>query len=296
LAARNPEPDRPSLPAAFRPDEPDARLPGLPPDVERKVWQLFRDFFDLAERRRRWRVADDIPWDECNPSLKPVIADVVETFCAVELYLPDYSAKILPKIRDSKGRSWFYANWGYEESKHSLALGDWLIKSGHRSDEYMADLEAKVFAREWNLPQDSHLGMLVYAMVQEEATFVNYRNLRERVRALGGDPALDRLLHFMAIDEKAHHSFFRDCLKLYLEHDRLAVVDQLRRVMNEFQMPAIHDLLDESRRRVAAVRELELFDANIYYREVYRPVLSELGVSRQEVRSPPGEKKSLRVA
>jgi acyl-[acyl-carrier-protein] desaturase len=257
---------------------------------------MFREFFDLAERRRRWKVADDIPWDECNPALKPVVADVVETFCAVELFLPDYSAKILPKVRHSRSRSWFYANWGYEEAKHSLALGDWLVKSGHRSEEYMADLEGKVFAREWNLPQDNHLGMLVYAMVQEEATFLNYRNLRERVRALGGDPALEKALQLMAVDEKAHHSFFRDCLRLYLEFDRAAVLDQMRRVMNDFQMPAIHDLLDESPRRIAAVRELELFDADVYYREVYQPILDALGIARREMRFPRGEKKSLRVA
>jgi acyl-[acyl-carrier-protein] desaturase len=276
----------------------DAAVPivALPPGIECAMWQLFRDFFDLAERKRRWRVADDIPWDDCNRTLKPVIADVVETFCAVELYLPDYSAKILPKVRQSKGRAWFYANWGYEESKHSLALSDWLLKSGHRSEEYMADLERKVFAREWHLPHDNHLGMLAYAMVQEEATFVNYRNLRERTKALGGDPALEKLLGYLAVDEKAHHSFFRDCLRLYLEFDRPAVIEQLRRVMNEFRMPVIHDLLDDSRSRVAAVRGLELFDANSYYREVYLPILGSLGISRQEMRSPVVEKKSLRVA
>jgi acyl-[acyl-carrier-protein] desaturase len=268
----------------------------LPPALECEMWQLFREFFDLAEKKRRWRVGDDIPWDQCNPALKPAIADVVETFCAVELYLPDYSAKILPKVRHSKGRAWFYANWGYEESKHSLALSDWLVKSGHRSEEYMADLEQKVFAREWNLPHDNHLGMLAYAMVQEEATFVNYRNLRERAKAAGGDPALERLLGFLAVDEKAHHSFFRDCLRLYLRFDRAAVIDQLRRVMNDFQMPVVHDLLDDSKSRVAAVRGLGLFDADVYYREVYLPVLASLGISRHEMRSPVREKKSLRVA
>src|SRR5262249_670110 len=152
------------------------------------------------------------------------------------------------------------------ESKHSMALGDWLLRSGHRSEEYMADLEQKVFSREWNLPQDSHLGMLIYAMVQEEATFLNYRNLRERCQALASDPALEKLLNLLAIDEKAHHAFFHDCLKLYLDYDRETVIEQMRCVMNDFQMPAIHDLLDESPRRIAAVRELELFDANIYYR------------------------------
>jgi acyl-[acyl-carrier-protein] desaturase len=273
----------------------DAPAITLPPECERAMWKLYRDFFDMAEKKRRWKVSDDIPWNECNPSLKPVVADVVETFCAVELYLPDYSSKILPKVRQSKSRSWFYANWGYEESKHSLALGDWLLKSGHRSEEYMADLEKKVFAREWNLPQDDHLGMLVYAMVQEEATFVNYRNLRDRTNTLGGDPALEKILYYLAIDEKSHHSFFRDCLKIYLEYDRPAVLEQLRRVMNDFQMPAIHDLLDESKKRIAAIVELELFDVDMYYRDVYLPILNMLGVSRQELRSPLKQKKSLRI-
>lgn len=295
MPPRNPDTDRPTHLTVYRPDEAESP-PALPPAVEQGMWRLFREFFDLAERRRRWRVADDIPWDQCNRALKPVVADVVETFCAVELYLPDYSAKILPKVRHSRGRTWFYANWGYEESKHSLALGDWLLKSGHRSEEYMADLEGKVFAREWNLPQDNHLGMLVYAMVQEEATFLNYRNLRDRVKDLGGDPALERLLQFMAVDEKAHHKFFRDCLELYMQLDREVVIDQMRRVMNDFQMPVIHDLLDDSPRRIGAVRELGLFDPDIYYREVYLPVLDALGIGRQEMRSPFRGKKSLRVA
>ncbi len=268
----------------------------LPPERERALWKLFREFFDLAEKKRRWRIADDIPWNECNPRLNSAVADIVETFCAVELYLPDYSAKILPRVRHSKSRTWFYANWGYEESKHSIALADWLVKSGHRSEEYMADLDEKVFAREWNLPHDDHVGMLVYAMVQEEATFLNYRNLRSRVEELERDPALEKLLGYLAIDEKAHHSFFRDCLEMYLEYDRPAVIEQMRRVMNDFTMPAINDLLDDSKARIAAIRELDLFSPDIYYRHVYLPILDSLGVTRQEMRPPFREKKSLRVA
>ena len=83
------------------------------------IYGLYRDFFDQAERRRRWRVKEDIPWSQCNPRVNPAAAEVVESFCAVELYLPDYLGKILPHIRASRGRAWFTANWGYEESKHS---------------------------------------------------------------------------------------------------------------------------------------------------------------------------------
>src|SRR5262249_23250273 len=175
------------------------------PELESALWRLYRDFFDKAERKRRWSIRDDIPWDQTNPNLAPEIADVVESFCGVELYLPDYVSSILPVVRRNRGRTWFYANWGYEESKHSLAMGDLLLRSGQRSDEQMADLEGQIFQGTWNLPHDNHLGMLVYAMVQEHATWLNYRNLRVRCQERGGDPALEKLLLLVAVDEKAHY-------------------------------------------------------------------------------------------
>jgi acyl-[acyl-carrier-protein] desaturase len=254
------------------------------PELEPVFWALYRDFFDKAEKKRRWSIRDDIPWQQCNPNLDPAIAHVVESFCAVELYLPDYTSKILPVVRPSRGRVWFYANWGYEESKHSLVLHDWLLRSRQRSDEQMADMEREVFQREWNLPHDSHLGMLVYAMTQELATWLNYRNLRNQVQQQGGDPALERLLLLLAVDEKAHYDFFFRCVKIYLEQDRSTTLEQLRRVMNNFAMPAIHEMAD-SQARVTAIKEMQLFSEDIFYREVYLPILTALGVDRQEMRN-----------
>jgi acyl-[acyl-carrier-protein] desaturase len=262
--------------------------------MEGTLWRLYRDFFDAAEKKRRWRIREDIPWDECNPNLDPAIADVVETFCCVELYLPDYVSKILPLVRQSKGRAWFYANWGYEESKHSLVLGDWLLRSGHRTEEYMADLEGKVFAREWNLPHSTPLGMLAYAMVQEHATFVNYRNLRQRTQAKGGDPALEKILSLVTIDEAAHYGLFKSFYELFLKVDRESAVAALRPVLNQFQMPAIHDLLDENAKRIANIRDLEIFNEEIFMRDVYTHFLNVLDVSKAELRGP-RIKKSLAV-
>ena len=88
---------------------------------------------NAAERKRRWSVRDDIQWGQCNPHLAPQIANVVESFCAVELYLPDYVRNAMSVWRPSRACAWFYANWGYEESKHSLALGDWLLRSRART-------------------------------------------------------------------------------------------------------------------------------------------------------------------
>ena len=209
--------------------------------------------------KRRWRVTDDIPWDQCNPHLKPVVADVVETFCAVELYLPDYSARSCPSVRHSKGRTWFYANWGYEESKHSLALGDWLLKSGHRPKSTWPTWRRRSSRASGTCRRTTISACSSTRWCRRKRRSSTTATCSERGQDAGRRPgALEKMLGFLAIDEKAHHTFFRDCLKLYLEYDRAAVIEQLRRVMNDFQMPAIHDLLDESRRRIAAIRELEI--------------------------------------
>ena len=91
--------------------------PDVSPEMDRALWRLYRDFFDAAEKKRRWRIWDDIPWNQCNPNLDPAIADVVETFCCVELYLPDYTGKILPLVRHSKARSLVLCQLGIRRIK-----------------------------------------------------------------------------------------------------------------------------------------------------------------------------------
>jgi acyl-[acyl-carrier-protein] desaturase len=227
---------------------------------------------------------EDIPWHQTNPNLNPAIADVVETFCAVELYLPDYISKAIPLIRRNKGWSWFHANWGYEESKHSMALHDWLLKSGHRTDEQMADFEDKLFQHEWNLPTDSAHGMVIYAMVQELATWLHYRNLRAKIKECGEDPALSKLLQLIATDEMCHHSFYKDLVLVFLETDRAATLKELEACLHHFSMPATH-LIPEGIRRQAAVQSLHIFDAEIYFRDVYTPILEVLDVKKSELKT-----------
>jgi len=80
-------------------------------------------------------------------------------------------------------------------------------------------------------------------------------------------------------------------VELYLKHDRAATLEQLRRVMNDFAMPAINEIVD-GRQRVARIKNLEIFDENIYYREVYLPILASLGVDRKEMRNRLPSRKS----
>lgn len=251
------------------------------PETLRKIYLLFREYFDLAEKKRRWNIREDIPWDQCNPNLDPAIADVLETFTAVELYLPDYLSKLIPQVRANRGRAWMLANWGYEECKHSMVFGDWLLRSKHRSDEQLADLEGEVFSHEWDLPYDNARGMVCYTMFQEMATWLHYYNLRKIIGTQ--DPALYQCLTLVGMDECAHYDFFRKLVAIYLEDDREATLEQLRRVANTFKMPAVHMLAD-SKLRENEVKNLRLFDEDIFVYDVFEPILAKLNLTKKDLR------------
>jgi acyl-[acyl-carrier-protein] desaturase len=276
----------PTAPPDYPPLKPES------PEVLRRIYQLFRDYFDIAERKRRWNIRHDIPWDQCNPNLDPAIADVLETFCAVELYLPDYLSKLIPQVRGNRGRAWMLANWGYEECKHSMVFGDWLLRSKHRSDEEMADLETEVFSHEWNLPYDNARAMVCYTMFQELATWLHYHNLRKIVGAQ--DPALNKCLYLVAQDERAHSDFFRKLVAIYLEDDREATLEQIRRVANTFRMPAVHMLAD-SKLRENEVKNLRLFDEDLFVYDVFDPILKKLNLTRKDMRRRQSKREVVQV-
>ncbi len=260
------------------------------PALEKEIWKIYQEFFDLAERRRRWSLRDDIPWNQCNPATDPAIASIVESFCAVELFLPDYVGKFLPLVRGTRGRAWFAANWGYEESKHSLVMQEWLVRSGHRTEEQIEEVQNWAVVGEWELPTDDVRGLACYTMSQELATWLHYRNLRLLVE--GTDPALSKLLAVVAVDERAHYDFYVKVLRLHLRDDRAGTVEQLRRVLNDFKMPATH-LLADSVQRINAVKNLNIFNEKVFYAGVYLPILEALDIDKNEMKNQAIQKKSL---
>jgi len=138
--------------------------------IENRFYDLYLEYFHKAEAHRRWNLQKDIPWELVSKTPDPAIATVVRAFMAVEMYLPDYTAKILHLVRASRGRAWFQANWGYEESKHSLALETWLLESGSMKKEELFVFQEEILAREWKLPYDAPLEMMLYTTLQEFAT------------------------------------------------------------------------------------------------------------------------------
>src|SRR5882762_5375905 len=211
--------------------------------IENRFYELYLEFFNRAEAERRWNLQKDIPWDQANPKTSDDIALIVESFMAVELYLPDYTSKILELVRKSRGRAWFQANWGYEESKHSLALEQWLLHSGKRTPQEVNTFTDSVLEREWKLPFETPRQMMIYTVFQELSTGLNYRNLRRKAIEQK-DEALATALSFIARDESAHYQFFQDGVKLYMKEDRDGTLEDIAFVLPRFQMPA-HALIPD---------------------------------------------------
>lgn len=235
-------------------------------------------YLGLAEAKRRWNVFEDIPWEQANPETSETLAQCVETFCAVEMYLPDFTAKLLQMIRRSRGRAWFHINWGYEESKHSMALEGWLVASGHRTEEQREEFEDALLGQEWELPFDHPRQMVCYTMIQELATFWNYRNL-EKIAAKERDHCLVTALRVISVDERVHYNFFRNVVKEWFKWDEEGTIKDMKYVFDNFVMPGSTQIpsYDESARILA---KTGIYGPREYIKLVKNPILEDLRLDK----------------
>ena len=249
--------------------------------MEERLYRIYMEFFEKAERERRWSLFDDIPWDTVNKDCSDDLALCVETFASVEMYLPDYVASGINVVRPWFGRAWWQANWGYEESKHSLGLGEWLMRSGKRTKDQWFDHYNVIAEKTWEAPFKTARQMTCYGAVQEQATFVIYVKHRDYARR-EGDEALYTLYDFIARDEIAHTRFYQEVVTALLEEDREGTLADLAKVFAEFKMPGV-DLVPDYDARILQMRDQGGVDRDLFIRKVYLPVLKFLNIGRHEM-------------
>ena len=117
--------------------------------AKEKFYRAYMDFFETAERKRRWNLFDDMPWDKLSPGMNSEARAVrIETYCAEEMFLPDYTEAGNELLRGVFGLAWFQNAWSYEESRHGLVFREYLIRSGLRTQAQFDKLEVRrVLAR-----------------------------------------------------------------------------------------------------------------------------------------------------
>lgn len=250
--------------------------------LREKVYRTYLEFFEVAERKRRWSVFDDIPWSDIDAAKNSEQKAVcVETFCAEELYLPDYSAGGIHLTRTLFGSAWFQACWSFEESKHGLALREYLTRTGLRSDAQFAAFEDQVFSKVWRLPFQTRRQMVCYGAFQEVATYLAYKAQKDKAHR-EGDTVLHAIFTFLSRDEAAHAGFYRAVIELELSEDRVGTIADLAYVISQFKMPGdglIPDYQERLRSSGAGI------STRLFLEHGILPTLRTLGTSRAELKT-----------
>jgi acyl-[acyl-carrier-protein] desaturase len=249
--------------------------------VREKYDRAFIDFFKSAETKRRWNVFQDVPWDDLDPSkaTTQTISGVEHTITE-ELYLPDYTSKVMPLLRGLFGQAWFWANWAYEESKHSLALREYLIQSGHRSAGSMNAFYEALATLEWEVPFKTVRQMSCYGALQEAVTYLGYRTLRDRALT-ANDKVLGTIFDYIGRDEAAHAGFYRTLLAIDMEDDRDGTIADLAHVIPRFKMPGDGLVPSYNQKLVDAGLAHE---TSWYVERVVMPTLKAVGTTWEELR------------
>ena len=254
-----------------------------PKDTARqaRLYEMYKTFFDKAEQERRWNPLRDVPYEKISKEAPESLVVVAETFCCVESFLPDYVASGINVVRPYFGQTWFAANWAYEESKHSVALMEYLLRSGRRSPEQMFDLQSQLMETKWTMPFTTARQMTIYGCFQEMATFVIY--VKQEISAKAhGDECLATIFRLNARDEIAHCRFYEDVVKVLLEEDREGTLLDVAHVAKHFEMPGV-GIVPDYDERIMGMREEGKVDRSVFLQKVFFPVLKYLDVTRQEL-------------
>ena len=253
----------------------------MPASYRDSVYQIYLEFLETAENKRRWSIFNDIPWDKLDVSkTTATTARCVETYCAEEMYVPDYSSNGLALTRSMFGMAWFQTCWAFEESRHGLVFREYLTRSGLRSEAEFAALEADTLASVWSLPFKTARQMACYGALQEGATYMAYKAQKEKARC-AGDSVLEAIFHFVGRDEAAHGGFYRAVIELELAHDREGTISDLAYVLSNFKMPGdglIPNYQERLRTSGAGI------SARTFLEHVVLPTLKTVGTSREELK------------
>jgi len=257
-----------------------------------RMYREYMEFFDRAEKTRRWHPFNDIPWewmqrstiaeqisDKKGLATEENVATCLETFCAVELFIPDYTQNGLNLSREIFGQAWFHLAWGYEESKHALTFREYLLRSGLRTLEQYMDFEEKILEKQWYLPFQTNREMACYGALQEVATYLIYAAQREKYKA-ENNPVLVQIFNLIGRDEAAHASFYRKFLQFEFEEDPLGAAEDLAHVIANFQMPGVELVPDfDQRLQTDGVG----ISTQVFLQRGIMPTLKEYGMTRRDM-------------
>ena len=205
-------------PAPFNPAA--ARLDDA---TEARLYDLYRAYF-TAHEARQWNVWETIPQTtgyDAPPSTT-LVAAALKCYGA-ELFLPDYMTSLLMHTRSSRGRTWYVTHWCYEEGKHLLAVGEWLLRRGLYTETELQNRGAELLeANRWHPASIDAIALYADAVLYESQETENYKALRDLAHA-ENDAVLVAVCDHILGDEAAQEAYFAQALRIISERHADAV-------------------------------------------------------------------------
>jgi acyl-[acyl-carrier-protein] desaturase len=217
------------------------------------------------------------PWQVKDSKLGGIAQTALELNLLTEDNLPYYHLAIWEMFGGDGPWGEWIRRWTAEEGRHSIAIRDYLVVT--RGVDPVALERGRMdhvsrgfYANEMPSPLDG----LVYVTFQELATRIAHRN----TGAITGDPAAERLMARVALDENLHYVFYRDVAGSALEADPSAMVLAMNRQVLGFSMPGLE--LPGFREKAIRIASAGIYDLRIHHDQVLVPVLKKWRLSELE--------------
>lgn len=270
--------------------------------IARDMRDAYIDYFRKAVKVRNWLPWDDLPIAEMREYGHLLSQDtiiMIESYLGIEEYVGDYVEDALNIVRGDRTRRNMQLVWGLEEAKHAEAWALVLLHSGARTQKQLDSYLEEVGSNRWTMREnhpglDSPLGVAVYAMVQERATYFNYDELRKRIRseyglteqatpeerARGKQIGAAGAFKTVANDEIAHHGVFLRMVDIHRRYLPDETYEMILKVFNGFNMPALH-LIPNGDRLQETLFRTKLYTPLKHGRSVANPILDALGLDNK---------------
>ncbi len=187
--------------------------------TEAALYDLYRAYF-AAHESRQWNVWETIPQTTVYESAPGDALVAAALVCyGAELFLPDYMTTLLMHTRSSRGRTWYVTHWCYEEGKHLLAIGEWLIRRGLYTEVELQNRGAELLENNrWHPASIDAVALYADAVLYEAQELSNYRTLRDLAVA-ENDAVLTAVCDHILGDEMAQQGYFVEALRIITERN-----------------------------------------------------------------------------
>ncbi len=240
-------------------------LAELLPTAERLVDRhmgMAKEWFphDLVEWRPRRAAenADPVP---------DGVASALFVNVLTEDNLPYYFASIDQLFGRDGAWGYWTRRWTAEEGRHSIALRDYLILSGH-IDPVTLERARMAQVTGGISPQPTSIAdAFAYLALQELATRIAHYNTGKALPDGEGYAVMKRV----AADENLHYLFYRDLVSAALDIDPSGMIEAIKRQVLNFEMPGTG--IPGFAEHAKAIARAGIYDLGVHHDMILKPVI-----------------------